>query len=84
MMVITDHTFAYPRDCLGHLMSASVGLCLNPLGVACRSFFYPDPPCHLTNLTRVCGLRMGVRCVGIILHCWSWCTVMLRDDRCVP
>ena len=60
-----DHNSTHSRDCLGHLMSASVGLCLNSLGVACRSFFYPDPPCHLTNLPWVCGLGMGFGAAGL-------------------
>ena len=50
MMCTTNHTFAHPRDCLIHLMSVSVTPRLNFLGVACRFFTYPDPPCHLTNL----------------------------------
>lgn len=76
-----DHNSTHPRDSLGHLMSASFGLCLNSLGVACRSFFYPDPPCHLTNLPWVRGLGMGFGAAGLFSifdrNVSSWCMMII-------
>jgi len=59
MLCAHDHTFPHPRVCLVHLMSVNVTAHLISLGVACRSFLYLDPPCHLTNLALILD---GLRC----------------------